>query len=386
MATLKTEPRRAAQAAAGRLSRLIYASTAREPLDGRGLARLVRHARAANRAAGVTGVLVYDAGRFLQVLEGPAPTVAALATRIAADPRHVDFDVISEQTGIRRGFAGWDMQLALRGRGGPAEVLHPLHPPGALFGALHGAEDRLPALLSALAFRGRGDAGRLGEEDAALCGAAMARFILARRALPEAARLDALAGGAAAGIEAAARRIEAAAEALGRMWRADLCSGVDLAAGLACLQGALRRRRRVCPNGAEPGHVAVAATPGEPHILGALIKADLLRARGWHVTLHLPGSATALADTVAALRPDGLVIGSSRAQPRTDRLGQMAMAIAEVRRAMGARRFFVAAGGLDFARGLPAAAVGADMACRAASDIVRLLASGGAGRSAATAV
>ncbi|MBL4558808.1 MAG: BLUF domain-containing protein [Rhodobacteraceae bacterium] len=62
MATLKTEPRRAAQAAAGRLSRLIYASTAREPLDGRGLARLVRHARAANRAAGVTGVLVYDAG------------------------------------------------------------------------------------------------------------------------------------------------------------------------------------------------------------------------------------------------------------------------------------------------------------------------------------
>jgi len=365
--------------AAAPLSRLIYASRAAVPFGRGDLAGLVRRARAANHGCGITGVLVHDDDRFLQVLEGPAPQVARLTARIAADPRHTDFDVLSDQTGIRRAFSGWDMQLALRGPGGPAEVLGPTHPPGGLFVALHGASDRLPALLSALAAEARSGADRIFAEDAALPGQLLARLAAGMRAVPDAARLDALIGGAAAGAHAAAARIEAAAGALGRMWRDDRCSGADLAAGLAILQGALRRLnlgRAAAPArpGAEAGHVSVALTPGEPHLIGALLKADLLRAAGWHVTLHLPATPRALAETVARLRPDGLIVASSRALPRAEALPRMADAIGAARRAAGRSRFFVAAGGLDFAQGVPAAAVGADIVLRAASDVAGLLA------------
>jgi methanogenic corrinoid protein MtbC1 len=376
MATPKTVPRRTARAAPD-LARLIYTSRATVPLDGSDLAELVRRARAANHQRGVTGVLVHDADRFLQVIEGPGPAVAALALRIREDARHEDIDVISEQQGVKRAFAGWDMQLALRHRGGTAEGLHPLHPPGALFAALHGSEDRLPALLTALA---RSGARNVLAGDANLPGHAMARLVLNALAPSEAARLDALVGGASAGIEAVARRIEAAVAALGRMWREDRCTGLELAAGLASLQGALRRRRandrcnaaRVHP-AAELGHVAVAAAPGEPHILGAVLKADLLRAHGWHVTVHFPSSGAALGAALAETRPDGLVVASSRVQPRGDRMAAMREAIAAARRAANKRRFFVVVGGLDFARGLPAPSVGADLACRTAADVARLV-------------
>jgi hypothetical protein len=59
-------------------------------------------ARAKNAAQNITGILVIDRGRFLQVLEGGRNVVSATLLRIAADPRHrnmrlADFTEVSER-------------------------------------------------------------------------------------------------------------------------------------------------------------------------------------------------------------------------------------------------------------------------------------------------
>ncbi|MGX6647003.1 BLUF domain-containing protein [Maricaulaceae bacterium MS644] len=59
-------------------------------------------ARRRNAELNITGVLIIDRGRFLQVLEGGREAVSSLMLRIAADPRHcnmriADFAEVSER-------------------------------------------------------------------------------------------------------------------------------------------------------------------------------------------------------------------------------------------------------------------------------------------------
>lgn len=67
---------------------LIYASAATVPFDEAALEELLRHARQANDKVGVRGILLYDKGSFLQVLEGEEAVVRRLYEKICADPRH----------------------------------------------------------------------------------------------------------------------------------------------------------------------------------------------------------------------------------------------------------------------------------------------------------
>ena len=53
------------------------------------LQRLARHCATANPAAGITGFLRLDGGRFSVELEGGAAVLLPLAARILGDPRHV---------------------------------------------------------------------------------------------------------------------------------------------------------------------------------------------------------------------------------------------------------------------------------------------------------
>ncbi|MCU1472267.1 BLUF domain-containing protein [Amnibacterium sp.] len=94
---------------AGALLSVVYASAATAPFAEDDLAALLARSRRSNRAAGVTGLLVHVAGRFMQVLEGPATSVRPLLTRIAADPRHSGVWVLAEERIDRRRFADWAM-------------------------------------------------------------------------------------------------------------------------------------------------------------------------------------------------------------------------------------------------------------------------------------
>jgi hypothetical protein len=74
------------QAAA--LHRLIYLSTAVGVLRADELDRIFIRSRATNSSAGITGLLLFHEGSFLQMLEGPAAALAGLMLRIRRDRRH----------------------------------------------------------------------------------------------------------------------------------------------------------------------------------------------------------------------------------------------------------------------------------------------------------
>jgi hypothetical protein len=62
-----------------------------------------------NQKTGVTGLLYTDGTRFLQVLEGEEPAIAATFARIKADPRHHAVVILSDRSIETREFGGWAM-------------------------------------------------------------------------------------------------------------------------------------------------------------------------------------------------------------------------------------------------------------------------------------
>ncbi|MEZ4416493.1 MAG: BLUF domain-containing protein [Gemmatimonadota bacterium] len=93
------------------LLRLVYVSTATVPFGRDDLLALVRPIRVRNQVNAVTGLLVYDEGRFLQLLEGPQDEVEATFQRIRVDPRHRDVTVLFRAAARSRMFGEWQMGL-----------------------------------------------------------------------------------------------------------------------------------------------------------------------------------------------------------------------------------------------------------------------------------
>jgi Sensors of blue-light using FAD len=72
------------------------------------LAALLAWAQPYNAAHGITGLLLYSDGRYVQLLEGPEAAVEDLYARIRRDPRHAEVETVSRGPGLRR-FAAWTM-------------------------------------------------------------------------------------------------------------------------------------------------------------------------------------------------------------------------------------------------------------------------------------
>ena len=89
--------------------RLIYSSEAAPELTTADLEGMLAESRIRNRAHGITGVLVFVDGAFLQVLEGEKNDVLDLMGRIERDPRHSAIKVFHEQETDERAFASWSM-------------------------------------------------------------------------------------------------------------------------------------------------------------------------------------------------------------------------------------------------------------------------------------
>jgi hypothetical protein len=105
------------------LVRLLYASRAVPAIDQEELVTILRQSKSHNPTVGVTGVLCYSGGIFLQVLEGGRSAVNRLYNRIAADPRHTDVEVLLyEEIGERR-FASWSMGQVNMSRLNPSLLL-----------------------------------------------------------------------------------------------------------------------------------------------------------------------------------------------------------------------------------------------------------------------
>ena len=107
------------------LVRLLYASRAAESVNADALHAILKQSKAHNPEVGITGVLCFcfNAGVFMQVLEGGRAQVNRLYNRIARDPRHRDVELLGyEEIGERR-FAGWAMGQVNMNRLNPALLL-----------------------------------------------------------------------------------------------------------------------------------------------------------------------------------------------------------------------------------------------------------------------
>jgi hypothetical protein len=91
------------------LIRCIYSSVASANFREEDLPALLTTARTANAARGVTGMLAYINGNFLQVIEGTEESIDELYTKISADPRHRRISVLVREPITTRSFADWSM-------------------------------------------------------------------------------------------------------------------------------------------------------------------------------------------------------------------------------------------------------------------------------------
>jgi hypothetical protein len=94
-----------------RLKTLTYTSRARLDLGDDELNDIHQTARHLNALDGVTGLLLFDGARFLQIIEGGEAAIDNLVERLRMDPRHSAFEIRDERFVEQRSFADWSMEL-----------------------------------------------------------------------------------------------------------------------------------------------------------------------------------------------------------------------------------------------------------------------------------
>jgi hypothetical protein len=87
----------------------VYVSSAIKPFSQTELLDLLAQSRDNNTSLGITGMLLYKDGNFMQVLEGEEETVQALIAKIAHDPRHRGMIILLRGPLEERQFPDWSM-------------------------------------------------------------------------------------------------------------------------------------------------------------------------------------------------------------------------------------------------------------------------------------
>lgn len=88
---------------------LVYVSTETHPMTDAELLQILSISREKNKRLGITGMLLYRDGFFIQVLEGEKETVDALFAKISDDSRHTRVIKVMEAPINRRSFSKWSM-------------------------------------------------------------------------------------------------------------------------------------------------------------------------------------------------------------------------------------------------------------------------------------
>jgi hypothetical protein len=91
------------------MRQLIYISVGTVPGDKAELVGILEQSRHNNAIDRVTGLLWSDGAHFLQVIEGPAESIAAAFRRIERDARHHDLGVLADRLISARAFGDWTM-------------------------------------------------------------------------------------------------------------------------------------------------------------------------------------------------------------------------------------------------------------------------------------
>jgi hypothetical protein len=91
------------------LVRLLYASRLADTESATATESILAQSRSHNPASGITGILCYGGGIFLQALEGGRQQVSALYGHIQKDVRHKDVVLLHYEEIMERRFGGWTM-------------------------------------------------------------------------------------------------------------------------------------------------------------------------------------------------------------------------------------------------------------------------------------
>ena len=91
------------------IQQLIYTSDATDDLTDADLKSILESAHRNNAQWGLTGMLLFGRGHFIQVLEGSDDAVETLMARIAADARNTHLRRLMVRTLDAREFADWSM-------------------------------------------------------------------------------------------------------------------------------------------------------------------------------------------------------------------------------------------------------------------------------------
>ena len=91
------------------LVRLLYVSRAVDPEDSKAIQSILDSARDHNLSNGITGILCYGGGIYLQAIEGGRMQVNELYGHIVRDDRHKDVALLHYEEITERRFSGWTM-------------------------------------------------------------------------------------------------------------------------------------------------------------------------------------------------------------------------------------------------------------------------------------
>ena len=392
------------------LATISYRSQAVSPFSELQLAELLESARQYNHANELTGLLVYDDGRFFQWIEGHPDKLAIVWAAIQRDTRHTDIQIMGNQSIPVRFFGDWDMRFSTR------------RP--ALSSAPDAADDAPHGLVDSLFRRPQGSGDMAADLQRSYPQAANHAFDLAHRSQPEPTLLDAVKTIALPQLFArhnaaqqlllpvdlrvgelvhnliqaepdaahelisqfytethslrqlCSQLIEPAARGLGDLWSKDDCSEFDVSIGLSRLQSSMREN----VSGTAPAvsvdapAVLIVPQPGELHLLSAVLDSELLHQRGWAPQSAFPTSNAALQDMVSNTWFDALDLTLSTAFTRDHWMPRVAETIAMVRKASRNPALVVIVGGRGFVesnhKGL---GVGANSGSQTSIDVAPLI-------------
>jgi hypothetical protein len=91
------------------MRRIVYLSTATRLMSDADLLEVLRVSRVNNARDGVTGMLLYQGGNFIQLLEGEPAAIDTVYARIDKDPRHHSVLRMLDGEAEERLFADWSM-------------------------------------------------------------------------------------------------------------------------------------------------------------------------------------------------------------------------------------------------------------------------------------
>ena len=108
------------------LIRLLYVSTPVGPITTYVTTSILEVSSVNNKKTDITGVLCQGSGIFLQVIEGQRSAINALFSRIMADTRHKNVEILSMEEIEQRRYGLWSMALVQLSMDDPmVEMAHP---------------------------------------------------------------------------------------------------------------------------------------------------------------------------------------------------------------------------------------------------------------------